>query len=47
MDPNDTFCSCHFPEGTNSGVRGSSFRREWVCVLTGEERSSEGGEESS
>ena len=47
MDLNNTFCSCHFPEGANMGVRGSRFRQEWVCELTGEERSSEGGEESA
>ena len=47
MDPNDTLCSCHFPEGQIRESRGSRFRGERMCELTGEERSSEGGEESS
>ena len=47
MDPNNTFCSCHFLGGQIQESRGSRFKREQVCELTGEERSSEGGEESA
>ena len=45
MDPNNTFCSCHFLGGQIQESRGSRFKREQVCELTGEERSSEGGED--
>ena len=47
MDPNNTLCSCHFPGGGQiRESRSSRFRGERVYELTGEERSSEGGEES-